>query len=220
MLAADELQAQSLPELVNALRDTVDTFRYRWLSLPIGGSGATLRGRWTALGLSMLVVFACFFALGRHMASSTASSGGAPAELEGAAGQATIPAELSGGSPSAGAVPVAIVARPRPAPRTPRQGLTRRLPVEVPSPAAAVAQPQVAEAAAPGPARATAPTVAPAPSASATPGAGSSASEISAAPAPSQHAGGRSGTTAGRSGGAAGAAAGAPLPGGSFDTSE
>jgi hypothetical protein len=96
-------------------REAIDDLRYRWLGVHIGGPDATLRGQWAAVSLSLVLVFACFFAIGRLRAGGGGASPAAtPAALVSPAGQSAIPTGLSGGSPIAGAVPVAIAVRPRP----------------------------------------------------------------------------------------------------------
>jgi hypothetical protein len=112
--ATDELQADRLSDVMNEVRQAIDEFRYRWLNVRIGGPDATLRGQWAVLSLSLLVVFACFFAIGRLRGGASGSSlGAAPAASAGPSGRAAIPTGLSGGSPIAGAVPEAIAVKPR-----------------------------------------------------------------------------------------------------------
>ncbi len=197
MPGADELQAERVPELLSAMRRAIDTLRDRWLGPSIGGPGATVRGQWVALSLVAVVVFACFFAVGKMTTSAAPVGGGAPATLEGSSSRAAIPAGLSGGSPIAGAVPVAIVAKPRPRPRPASAPATRPLPVEASTTSVAAAPPPATVAAGSEPARAANPTPAPAPS-----GAGGSA--------PPGHERGGAGSSSG----------GASSGGGSFDTSE
>jgi hypothetical protein len=99
---------------MSTMRQAIDNLRYRWLDIRIGGPDATLRGQWVVVSLSLVLVFACFFAIGRFRAGGGASSpAAAPSALAGASGRAAIPAGLSGGSPIAGAVPVAIAVKPR-----------------------------------------------------------------------------------------------------------
>lgn len=124
---------------MNSMRDSVDEFRYRWLSVRIGGPDATLQGHWVAFSVSLLVVFACFFAVGRLGVGGGASSTSAtPSALVGSSGRPGIPAGLSGGSPIAGAVPVSIAVKPRP---------PAVRPAARPVPAATPAQSRSAEAA-------------------------------------------------------------------------
>lgn len=99
---------------MSEMRQAIDEFRYRWLNVRIGGPDATLRGQWIVLSVSLLVVFACFFAVGRLRAGGGSTSpSAAPSALVGPSGQPAVPTGLSGGSPIAGAVPVAIAVRPR-----------------------------------------------------------------------------------------------------------
>jgi hypothetical protein len=101
------------------MRDTIDTLRYRWLGTSSGGVSVLLSWRSVAGALPILVVFACFFAVGRATRSAVAPAGATTAaQLEAAASTAPIPVGLSGGPPVAGAVPAAILLKPRPpAPR-------------------------------------------------------------------------------------------------------
>jgi len=102
---------------MSSVRQAFDDLRYRWLDLRIGGPDATLRGHWVVLSLSLVLVFACFFAIGRYRSGGGGGSPGAgPSTLASPSGQAAIPTGLSGGPPIAGAVPVAIAVKPRPRP--------------------------------------------------------------------------------------------------------
>ncbi|MHB8234407.1 MAG: hypothetical protein ACYDHT_07110 [Solirubrobacteraceae bacterium] len=97
---------------MNGVRDALFNLRYRWFGVRIGGPGASMRGQWLALAVAVVVVFGCFYAVGRFLHTGGGSPG-APSALAGA-GPSAIPAGLSGGSPVAGAVPVAIAVKPRP----------------------------------------------------------------------------------------------------------
>jgi hypothetical protein len=101
---------------MNGVRDAMYNLRYQWLSVRIGGPGATLRGQGAVLSVSLLLVFGCFFAVGRLRHSGGAVPASAPSALEAPDGQGAVPAGLSGGSPIAGAVPVAIAVKPHPRP--------------------------------------------------------------------------------------------------------
>jgi hypothetical protein len=121
--AADELQAVRLPELVSTMRDAMTTLRYRWLDVRIGGPAATMRGQWRVLAIAVVLIFGCFFAIGR-----VSSSGGA-AQLNATATEApssrpAIPNGLSGGPPTGGSVPSAIA--PKPAPVAHRSSTARQ----------------------------------------------------------------------------------------------
>jgi hypothetical protein len=99
---------------MSEMRQAIDEFRYRWLNVRIGGPDATLRGQWVVLSVSLLVVFACFFAVGRlRSGGGSTSPSAAPSALVAPSGQPAVPTGLSGGSPIAGAVPVAIAVKPR-----------------------------------------------------------------------------------------------------------
>jgi len=94
---------------MSTVRNTLNVVRYDWLGLRIGGPGASMRGLWPVLIVAILVVFGCFFAIGRLFVD-----GGSPAESSSAApvAHAAIPRQLRGGSPIAGAVPSAIAEPP------------------------------------------------------------------------------------------------------------
>jgi translation initiation factor IF-2 len=101
------------------MRATIDTLRYRWLGPSSGGVSALLSGRWIAAAVAALAVFACFFAIGRTTRSAVAPAATTAAtQLEAAASGAPIPVGLSGQPPVAGAVPAAILLKPRPAVRS------------------------------------------------------------------------------------------------------
>jgi hypothetical protein len=98
---------------MNGVREALFNLRYRVFGVRVGGPHASMRGQWLALAVAILVVFGCFYAVGRFLHSGGGSGPGAPSSLAGA-GPSAIPASLSGGSPVAGAVPVAIAVKPRP----------------------------------------------------------------------------------------------------------
>lgn len=99
---------------MSTVRNTLNVVRYDWLGVRIGGPGASMRGLWPVLIVALLVVFGCFFAIGRLFAG-----GGSPLEGSSAApvAHAAIPSALQGGSPIAGEVPSSI-AEPPPQRRT------------------------------------------------------------------------------------------------------
>jgi hypothetical protein len=84
------------------------------LAVRIGGPGASLRGQWPVLLVSLAAVFACFYALGRIVNTGGPARVAAPGALQAASVDAAIPHALSGGSPTAGAVPGAIAPAPAP----------------------------------------------------------------------------------------------------------
>jgi hypothetical protein len=118
---AGELDADRLPDVMIAVREALYDLRYRWLGVRIGGADATMRGQWLLLLVSLAIVFACFFGIGRFYHAGTASSAGAPPAQAGTSGSA-IPGGLSGGSPIAGAVPVSIAVKPRAQPTAQPEG--------------------------------------------------------------------------------------------------
>jgi hypothetical protein len=145
---------------MDSVRDSVDEFRYRWLNVRIGGPDATLQGHWVVLSLSLLVVFACFFAIGRlgFGGGGGGSASATPSALAGPSGQPAVPAGLSGGSPIAGAVPVSIAVQPRTRP------IVRPVPRPLrPATLAQSAEPARSETRAPEPQSSAAPLPAPAP---------------------------------------------------------
>jgi len=94
---------------MSTVRNTLNVVRYDWLGVRIGGPGASMRGLWPVLIVALLVVFGCFFAIGRLFAG-----GGSPLEGSSAApvAHAAIPSGLQGGSPIAGEVPSSIAEPP------------------------------------------------------------------------------------------------------------
>jgi hypothetical protein len=125
--AADEPRADRLPAFVNEVRETLYNLRYRWLDVRVGGPDASMNGQWVVLSVAMVAVFACFFAIGRLGHGGGVSPAPAPsAQLSPA--QSAVPIQLSGESPIAGAVPVAIAVRPRePTAQSPAVESARRI---------------------------------------------------------------------------------------------
>ena len=124
---------------MSALRQAIDSVRYERLGgrlsgrigrlserfdVRIGGPDATIEGHWAALIVSMIVVFACFFAIGRAMHAGGSASGEAPSTRQAASDRPAIPAALEGAPPTEGAIPSAIATaaarhlRERPKPRS------------------------------------------------------------------------------------------------------
>ncbi len=94
---------------MNTMRDAINVVRYDWFGLRIGGRGASMRGLWPVLIVASVLIFGCFFVVGRMTA------GGAPAAETSSSqrvAHAAIPGGLHGGSPVAGGVPSAIVTPP------------------------------------------------------------------------------------------------------------
>lgn len=120
MLAADELEPQPVPEPVNAVRRAVVNVRhvrrvrrvrYDWLGVRIGGPGASMKGQWPTVLLAAVVVFACFFVIGR-LGSASTTHGEQSSAVRAFSRRAAIPGGLRGDSPIAGSVPSAIAPRP------------------------------------------------------------------------------------------------------------
>jgi uncharacterized membrane protein YgcG len=91
-------------------RDSLEVVRYDWLGVRIGGPGASMHGSWPVLIVAVLVVFGCFFAVGRLSAG-----GGSPKQGSSAApvARAAVPGKLRGGTPIPAEVPSAIAQPPR-----------------------------------------------------------------------------------------------------------
>jgi hypothetical protein len=106
-----------MSEPVNAVRRAVINVRhvrhtrYEWLGVRIGGPGASMKGQWPTLLAAVVVVFACFFVIGR-LGSASPSHGEPSSALRAFSGRAAIPGGLRGDSPIAGTVPSAIAPRP------------------------------------------------------------------------------------------------------------
>jgi hypothetical protein len=186
---------------MSAVRRAFLDARYERLAVRIGGPDASMKGQWPTLLLAALVVFACFFAIGR-IGAGGASHGEPSSALRAFSGRAAIPGGLRGDSPIAGSVPSAIA--PRPARSAASTGHSPS------SEASAAAQPQsLAENASgtstPSPSTQVAPAVQPAPVKASAP--------VAASPQPSSSAGRPS------SSGGGGAHPSSPS-GGSFDSSE
>jgi uncharacterized membrane protein YgcG len=97
---------------MSAVRNSLNVVRYDWRGFRIGGPDASMRGLWPVLILALLLVFGCFFAIGRLLAGNA----GSPLEGSSAApvAHAAIPSGLRGGSPIAGKVPSSIAEPPPP----------------------------------------------------------------------------------------------------------
>jgi hypothetical protein len=91
-------------------RNSLDAVRYDWLGVRIGGPGASMSGSWPVLIVAILVVFGCFFAVGRLSGGS-----GSPKQGSSAApvARAAVPGKLRGGTPIPAEVPSAIAEPPR-----------------------------------------------------------------------------------------------------------
>jgi hypothetical protein len=96
---------------VSAVRRAVVNMRYESLGVRIGGPGASMKGQWPMVLLAAVVVFACFFAIGR-LGSAGTSHSESSAALRAFSGRAAIPGGLRGDSPIAGSVPSAIAPQP------------------------------------------------------------------------------------------------------------
>lgn len=110
MSAPAEHAPESVPQRMSTPRDSLEVVRYDWLGVRIGGPGASMRGSWPVLIVAVLVVFGCFFAVGR-----LAAGGGSPKQGSSAApvASAAVPGKLRGGTPIPAEVPSAIAQPPR-----------------------------------------------------------------------------------------------------------
>lgn len=94
---------------MSAPRNSLDVVRYDWLGVRIGGPGASMSGLWPVTIVATLVIFGCFFAVGRL------SAGGGPTKQGSSAApvaRAAVPGELRGGTPIPAKVPSAIAEPP------------------------------------------------------------------------------------------------------------
>jgi uncharacterized membrane protein YgcG len=91
-------------------RNSLDAVRYDWLGVRIGGPGASMSGSWPVLIVAILVVFGCFFAVGRLSGGSGSPKQGSSAA---AVARAAVPGKLRGGTPIPAEVPSAIAEPPR-----------------------------------------------------------------------------------------------------------
>jgi hypothetical protein len=117
---------------VNEVRETLYNLRYRWLDVRIGGPEASMNGQWFVLSVATIVVFASFFAIGRLGHGGGAAPPPAPSALLGSA-QGAVPTQLSGESPIAGAVPVAIAVSPREQPAEQQPAVESAQPAAIPA---------------------------------------------------------------------------------------
>ncbi len=95
---------------MNTVRHVMNSARYDWLRIHIGGPRPTIEGNWPALVAAMAVVFICFFAIGRtsHAGGGAALHSEASGAVQAASVKAEIPGQLTGGPPIDGAVRTAI----------------------------------------------------------------------------------------------------------------
>lgn len=100
-----------MSEPVSTVRRTLRNARHERLAVRIGGPDASMQGQWPTLLVAAVVVFACFFAIGR-LGAGGASHGEPSSALRAFSGRAAIPGGLRGDSPISGSVPSAIAPRP------------------------------------------------------------------------------------------------------------
>jgi hypothetical protein len=96
---------------MSAVRRAFLDVRHERLAVRVGGPDASMKGQWPTLLLASVVVFACFFAIGRLGTGGT-SHGEPSSALRAFSSRAAIPGGLRGDSPIAGSVPSAIAPRP------------------------------------------------------------------------------------------------------------
>jgi len=196
MPAPDEHSPELLPEPMSTVRNTLNVVRYDWLGVRIGGPGASMRGLWPVVIVAIVVVFGCFFAIGRLLAGTAPTEGSTAAPVA----RAAIPAELRGGTPIPAEVPDSI-SQPLPrrsaAPASGTQVLRATVPGQSFAGQTATTEASAASQAESAPAPESAPTQA-----------------TSQSPGSGKPAGGSSG------GGSRGRSGGTAAGGGSFDSSE
>lgn len=183
---------------MSTVRHTLNVVRHDWLGVRTGDPGTSMRGRWPVLIVALLIVFGCFFAIGRLLSgdgSPREGSSVAPVAQAAPVAHAAIPSGLQGGSPITGEVPSSIAEPPRQ--RRAKQAGGAGVP-RATAPSQAFASETTSAEASSGTRSESAPTKAPEPSRAST-GTGSSGGKHSAARA--------------RGGAASGS-------GGSFDSSE
>jgi hypothetical protein len=100
-----------MSEPVSTVRRALLNARYDRFAVRIGGPDASMKGQWPTVLLASVVVFVCFFAVGR-LSTSRTSHGEPSSALRAFSRRAAIPAGLRGDSPIAGSVPSAIAPRP------------------------------------------------------------------------------------------------------------
>ncbi len=207
MSAPDEREPELLPQPMSTPRTSLDVVRYDWLGVRIGGPGASMRGLWPVLIVAILVVFGCFFAVGRLSAGGASPKQGSSAAP---VARAAVPGELRGGTPIPAKVPSAIAEPPRPSPTPARsaEAVRATAPFAVGGGTTTTTTSAGSQTEAP-PAQAAVPTQA----STKTSRGGAPSSGSSSSPG-SSSGGGSAGT--GARGGSGGSAAG----GGSFDSSE
>lgn len=131
---------------MNTMRDALNVVRYDWFGVRIGGRGASMRGLWPVLSIVSVLIFCCFFVVGRM------TSGGAPAPETSSSqrvAHAAIPGGLHGSSPVAGDVPSAIATPP--ARHAPTPAAVVETPASQPLAGAAASAPSVVSTPAPTP---------------------------------------------------------------------
>jgi uncharacterized membrane protein YgcG len=181
----------------------MNTFGVSRQRYPAGGTSFGLDRRWMLAGAALIVVFACFFAIGRATAGSSRS------EPTVALPVADVPAAVPVGLGAASAIDLAsatrVVHHPHPAAPAP----------EVAAPAAPltheVSRAPLISHSAPAPAPAPAPRPAPAPAPAPVESHAPAPVETHSAPAPSHSSGGGGGSSSGGGGSSSG--------GGSFESS-
>jgi hypothetical protein len=96
---------------MNNVRHVMNNVRYERRGTQIRGASARARGHWPELAASVVLVFVCFFVIGRTIHSGGASQAETPATLQAASVTASVPEALSDASPAGGPIPIAL-ARP------------------------------------------------------------------------------------------------------------
>jgi hypothetical protein len=146
--AAHQFKAHRLPVVVNSVRQTINTVREDAREIGVAGRLPSIERHWLALIAAMLVVFACFFAIGSMGHPSSAPSGEPPSTLHAASVRAAIPIALGSVPPIEANKALEAIAvanrRATPRPSEPAVAIARSL-TAVP----ASVQPVVSEASSP-----------------------------------------------------------------------
>jgi hypothetical protein len=97
--AADELGAGCLSDVMNSVRQAMSNVREEARVIGLGSARLRVERHWLALAAAMLVVFACFFAIGRARHSSSTPGGEPPSTLQAASVKVAIPIALGSAPP-------------------------------------------------------------------------------------------------------------------------
>jgi hypothetical protein len=99
MSAPDQLRAGRLPDVMNSMRETMSNVREEARLFGLSPASLRVERHWLALAAAMLLVFACFFAIGRARHSAGGPGGEPPATLQAASVKVAIPTALGSAPP-------------------------------------------------------------------------------------------------------------------------